>query len=108
MEDFLLGSHIGSLLSSPLCSSNICASDAATTTTSLHGITPKKLPYGFAAFTAFWIGTILAILCMSQTWWVEPIALAVGIPRMAQTSHGNWRWVSLPSSTCRSADSSGG
>jgi purine-cytosine permease-like protein len=41
---------------------------------------PKKLPYGFAAFTVFWIGTVLAILCMSQTWYVGPIALAVGNP----------------------------
>jgi len=39
---------------------------------------PKKLPYGFAAFTVFCIGTTLAILCMSQTWWVGPIALKVG------------------------------
>jgi purine-cytosine permease-like protein len=39
---------------------------------------PKKLPYGFAAFTVFCIGTVLAILCMSQVWWVGPIALAVG------------------------------
>ena len=41
---------------------------------------PKKLPYGFAALSVFIIGTVLAILCMSQTWWVGPIALAVGNP----------------------------
>ncbi|KAK4924567.1 hypothetical protein LTR66_014205 [Elasticomyces elasticus] len=41
---------------------------------------PKKLPYGFAAFAVFCIGTVLAVLCMSQAWWVGPIALAVGNP----------------------------
>jgi purine-cytosine permease-like protein len=38
----------------------------------------EKLPYGIAAFSVFIIGTLLAILCMSQTWWVGPIALDVG------------------------------
>ena len=41
---------------------------------------PKKLPPGIAAITVFLIGTVLAILCMSQTWWVGPIALRVGNP----------------------------
>jgi purine-cytosine permease-like protein len=41
---------------------------------------PKKLPYGFAASFVFIVGTVLAILCMSQTWWVGPIALRVGNP----------------------------
>ena len=40
----------------------------------------KQLPYGLAAFPVFVIGTVLALLCMSQTWWVGPIALAVGNP----------------------------
>jgi purine-cytosine permease-like protein len=40
----------------------------------------EKLPYGIAAITVFLIGTVLAILCMSQTWWVGPIALRVGNP----------------------------
>jgi purine-cytosine permease-like protein len=39
-----------------------------------------QLPYGLAAFSMFLMGTILALLCMSQTWWVGPIALAVGDP----------------------------
>ena len=39
---------------------------------------PKKLPYGLAALPIFCIGTTIAILCMSQVWWVGPIALAVG------------------------------
>lgn len=37
-----------------------------------------KLPYGFAAFISFLIGTVLSILCMSQTWWIGPIAMAIG------------------------------
>jgi purine-cytosine permease-like protein len=41
---------------------------------------PSKLPYGFAALFVFVVGTVLAILCMSQTWWVGPIALKVGNP----------------------------
>ena len=34
--------------------------------------------HGIAALTVFLIGTTIAILCMSQVWWVGPIALAVG------------------------------
>lgn len=41
---------------------------------------PSRLPYGFAALTTFIIGTVLCVICMSQTWWVGPIALAVGNP----------------------------
>jgi NCS1 nucleoside transporter family len=40
----------------------------------------RQLPHGVAAFSVFVIGTVLAALCMSQTWWVGPIALAVGNP----------------------------
>jgi purine-cytosine permease-like protein len=39
---------------------------------------PAKLPYGYAASFVFVVGTVIAILCMSQTWWVGPIALKVG------------------------------
>ncbi|KAJ6084181.1 hypothetical protein N7486_010981 [Penicillium sp. IBT 16267x] len=38
----------------------------------------KRLPPGIAAFSVFVIGTVLALICMSQTWWVGPIALKVG------------------------------
>jgi purine-cytosine permease-like protein len=38
----------------------------------------KKLPWGIAASVAFVLGTVLALLCMSQTWWVGPIAKGVG------------------------------
>lgn len=40
----------------------------------------RKLPKGIAALVVFIIGTIIGILCMSQTWWVGPIALGVGNP----------------------------
>jgi purine-cytosine permease-like protein len=40
----------------------------------------RKLPYGIAASITFLTGTVLAILCMSQVWWVGPIALKVGNP----------------------------
>ena len=36
--------------------------------------TPSKLPFGFAAFTAFVIGWVGAILCMYQIYYVGPIA----------------------------------
>jgi purine-cytosine permease-like protein len=39
---------------------------------------PSKLPYGYAASFVFVVGTVLAVICMSQNWWVGPIALAVG------------------------------
>ena len=38
------------------------------------------LPHGYAASLSFIVGTVLAILCMSQKWWVGPIALKVGSP----------------------------
>lgn len=38
----------------------------------------NKLPYGIAASTSFIIATVIALLCMSQTWWVGPIAKGVG------------------------------
>lgn len=78
---------------------------------------PSKLPYGIAALVTFIIATVLAIICMSQTWWVGPIALAVGNPPYGKliassfhaidlidcslttlqvpTSHGNLHWVLL-------------
>ncbi|KAF2112235.1 putative purine-cytosine permease FCY2 [Lophiotrema nucula] len=39
---------------------------------------PSLLPKGFAAIFSFLVGTVICILCMSQTWWVGPIALGVG------------------------------
>lgn len=38
----------------------------------------KKLPLGIAAFTAFVIGWIGAIMCMAQVWYIGPIAKQVG------------------------------
>ncbi|KAJ5287730.1 Permease cytosine/purine uracil thiamine allantoin [Penicillium angulare] len=39
---------------------------------------PKKLPIGFAAFTAFAVGWVGAILCMAQVWYIGPLAKLVG------------------------------
>lgn len=38
----------------------------------------KKLPLGIAAFTAFVVGWIGAIMCMAQVWYIGPIAKQVG------------------------------
>ncbi|KAI1616815.1 purine-cytosine permease [Exophiala viscosa] len=37
-----------------------------------------KLPLGIAASVAWIVGTVLSLLCMSQTWWVGPIAAGIG------------------------------
>ncbi|KAI4272084.1 MAG: hypothetical protein LQ337_005544 [Flavoplaca oasis] len=39
---------------------------------------PEKLPHGIAAFIAFLIGWVGAILCMAQYWYIGPIAKLVG------------------------------
>lgn len=38
----------------------------------------KKLPLGIAAFAAFAIGWVGAIMCMAQVWYIGPIAKQVG------------------------------
>ncbi|KAK7212091.1 hypothetical protein V2G26_019269 [Clonostachys chloroleuca] len=38
----------------------------------------EKLPVGIAAAVSFTLGTLVAFLCMSQVWWVGPIAAAIG------------------------------
>lgn len=37
-----------------------------------------KLPFGFAASTAWIISTGIAVIAMSQTWWIGPIAANIG------------------------------
>ncbi|KAJ5103298.1 hypothetical protein N7532_003827 [Penicillium argentinense] len=39
---------------------------------------PSKLPIGVAAFTAFVVGWVGAILCMAQVWYIGPLAKLVG------------------------------
>lgn len=39
---------------------------------------PSQLPYGLAAATAWTLGTAVAIISMSQTWWIGPIASCIG------------------------------
>lgn len=38
----------------------------------------NKLPHGIAAFAAFVVGWVGAVLCMAQVWYVGPIAKLVG------------------------------
>ncbi|KAH7244877.1 purine-cytosine permease [Fusarium solani] len=38
----------------------------------------SRLPLGVAASVSFVLGTLVALLCMSQAWWVGPIAAAIG------------------------------
>lgn len=38
---------------------------------------PKALPIGLAAFTSFLIGWAGAIVCMSQAYWIGPIAKTI-------------------------------
>lgn len=37
-----------------------------------------RLPYGFAGFITWVVGTVISVLSMSQDWWVGPIAAGVG------------------------------
>ncbi|KAL8955109.1 MAG: hypothetical protein Q9183_006786, partial [Haloplaca sp. 2 TL-2023] len=39
---------------------------------------PDRLPHGIAAFVAFLVGWVGAILCMAQVWYIGPIASLVG------------------------------
>ena len=39
---------------------------------------PSKLPLGIAAFAAFVVGWVGAVLCMAQVWYIGPIAKLVG------------------------------
>ncbi|KAE8144919.1 permease for cytosine/purines, uracil, thiamine, allantoin-domain-containing protein [Aspergillus avenaceus] len=39
---------------------------------------PSKLPVGVAAFIAFVVGWVGAILCMAQVWYIGPISVLVG------------------------------
>lgn len=39
---------------------------------------PSKLPIGVAAFIAFVVGWVGAILCMAQVWYIGPLAKLVG------------------------------
>lgn len=39
---------------------------------------PSKLPIGLAAFVAFVVGWVGAVLCMAQLWYIGPLAKTVG------------------------------
>lgn len=57
--------------------------------------TPSKLPYGFAAITAFLIGWVGAILSMAQVWYIGPIAKTVGEYGADMGNYVGFAWAGL-------------
>ncbi|KAH7092634.1 permease for cytosine/purines, uracil, thiamine, allantoin-domain-containing protein [Paraphoma chrysanthemicola] len=55
----------------------------------------KKLPLGIAAFVAFVIGWIGAILCMAQVWYLGPIAKLVGTYGADMGNFVGFSWAAL-------------
>jgi NCS1 nucleoside transporter family len=55
----------------------------------------KKLPYGIAAFVAFVVGWVGAILCMAQVWYYGPIALLVGTYGADMGNYVGFAWAAL-------------
>jgi purine-cytosine permease-like protein len=54
-----------------------------------------KLPLGIAAFTAFIVGWVGAILCMAQAWYVGPIAKLVGDFGIDLGNYVGFAWAGL-------------
>jgi NCS1 nucleoside transporter family len=55
----------------------------------------KKLPLGIAAFVAFVVGWVGAILCMAQVWYYGPIALLVGTYGADMGNYVGFAWAAL-------------
>ncbi|OAK94121.1 hypothetical protein IQ06DRAFT_86180 [Phaeosphaeriaceae sp. SRC1lsM3a] len=55
----------------------------------------NKLPLGIAAFAAFVIGWIGAILCMAQVWYLGPIAKEVGTYGADMGNYVGFTWAAL-------------
>ncbi|KAJ4985153.1 NCS1 nucleoside transporter [Stagonosporopsis vannaccii] len=55
----------------------------------------KKLPLGLAAFVAFVVGWVGAILCMAQVWYYGPIALLVGTYGADMGNYVGFAWAAL-------------
>ncbi|KAK8240589.1 putative nucleoside transporter [Phyllosticta capitalensis] len=55
----------------------------------------EKLPYGYAAFTAFVVGWIGAILCMAQVWYIGPIAKTVGEDGADMGNYVGFAWAAV-------------
>jgi purine-cytosine permease-like protein len=55
----------------------------------------KKLPLGIAAFVAFIIGWVGAILCMAQVWYLGPIAKQVGTFGADMGNYVGFAWAAV-------------
>ena len=55
----------------------------------------KKLPLGIAAFMAFVVGWVGAILCMAQVWYIGPIAKLVGTYGADMGNFVGFAWAAL-------------
>ncbi|KAJ8111468.1 hypothetical protein OPT61_g5941 [Boeremia exigua] len=55
----------------------------------------NKLPLGIAAFIAFVVGWVGAILCMAQVWYYGPIALLVGTYGADMGNYVGFAWAAL-------------
>jgi purine-cytosine permease-like protein len=55
----------------------------------------KKLPLGLAAFVAFVVGWVGAILCMAQVWYIGPVAKLVGTYGADMGNFVGFAWAAL-------------
>ncbi|KAJ9262785.1 hypothetical protein DTO212C5_7796 [Paecilomyces variotii] len=56
---------------------------------------PSKLPIGIAAFIAFVVGWVGAVLCMAQVWYVGPIAGLVGEYGADMGNYVGFSWAAI-------------
>ncbi|KAI2792654.1 hypothetical protein POX_b02694 [Penicillium oxalicum] len=56
---------------------------------------PSKLPIGIAAFMAFVVGWVGAILCMAQVWYIGPLAKLVGEYGADMGNYVGFSWAAL-------------
>ncbi|GAB1204714.1 hypothetical protein APSETT445_003377 [Aspergillus pseudonomiae] len=56
---------------------------------------PSKLPVGIAAFVAFAVGWVGAILCMAQVWYIGPLSRLVGEYGADMGNYVGFTWAGL-------------
>ncbi|KAJ6131437.1 Nucleoside transporter [Penicillium sp. IBT 18751x] len=56
---------------------------------------PKKLPVGIAAFIAFVVGWVGAVLCMAQVWYIGPLAKLVGAYGADMGNYVGFSWAAV-------------
>ncbi|KAB8253628.1 permease for cytosine/purines, uracil, thiamine, allantoin-domain-containing protein [Aspergillus pseudonomiae] len=56
---------------------------------------PSKLPVGIAAFVAFVVGWVGAILCMAQVWYIGPLSRLVGEYGADMGNYVGFTWAGL-------------